>query len=214
MAYRIPFNRPTLVGDELDLVSEAATSGRISGDGPFGSRCEVLLETSVGVPRALMTTSCSHALELAALLLDIKPGDEVIIPSFTFVSSASAFALRGAKIVFADIHPTTLNIYEGQLPELVNERTRVIVPVHYAGVGCAMEQILDVAQQADAVVVEDNAHGLYGKYRGQALGTFGIVAAGETAVSLLFIALLARFRRSQVVQPDALSTVSVVDSRP
>jgi dTDP-4-amino-4,6-dideoxygalactose transaminase len=177
MAYRIPFNRPTLVGRELEVVAEAAASRHISGDGPFGRRCEAILEESVGVPRALMTTSCTHSLELAALLLRVGPGDEVIIPSFTFVSTASAFALRGARIVFADVHPTTLNIDERQLEALVTDRTRAIVAVHYAGIGCELEPILDLAQSRGIAVVEDNAHGLFGAYRGRALGTFGVVAA-------------------------------------
>jgi dTDP-4-amino-4,6-dideoxygalactose transaminase len=161
MPYRIPFNRPTLVGRELELVGQAAASGHISGDGPFGRRCEAILEESVGVRRALMTTSCTHALELAALLLDIKPEDEVIVPSFTFVSTASAFALRGARIVFADIHATTLNIDEEQLPELVSDRTRAIIAVHYAGIGCEMNSIIELAERHGVAVVEDNAHGLY-----------------------------------------------------
>jgi dTDP-4-amino-4,6-dideoxygalactose transaminase len=177
MAYRIPFNRPTVAGRELELVREAVASGHISGDGPFGRRCEGILEESIGVQRALMTTSCTHALELAALLLAIEPGDEVIIPSFTFVSTASAFALRGARIVFADIHPTTLNIDERQLPGLVSDRTRAIVAIHYAGVGCEMNSIVELAQGRGLAIVEDNAHGLYGRYRGRALGTFGVVAA-------------------------------------
>lgn len=176
MAYRIPFNRPTLVGRELELVREAALSGHLAGDGAFGRRCEAVLEESIGVPRALLTTSCTHALELAALLLEIEPGDEIIVPSFTFVSTAAAFALRGAKIVFADVHPTTLNIDERLLPELVGSRTRAIVAVHYAGVGCKMEAIVELARQAGLAVVEDNAHGLFGSYRGGTLGTFGLLA--------------------------------------
>jgi dTDP-4-amino-4,6-dideoxygalactose transaminase len=177
MAYRIPFNRATLVGRELELVQEAAESGHLSGDGSFARRCELMLEEALGADRALMTSSCTHALELAALLLEIEAGDEVIVPSFTFVSTAAAFALRGAKIVFADIHPTTLNIDERDLPELAGDRTRVIVPVHYAGVGCEMEPIVDLATQRNLAIVEDNAHGLHASYRGQRLGTFGVLAA-------------------------------------
>ena len=177
MTYRIPFNRATLVGRELELLREAIQSGHLSGDGQFARRCELLLEEALGADRVLLTSSCTHALELAALLLDIEPGDEVIVPSFTFVSTAAAFALRGAKIVFADIRPDTLNIDERALPDLVGDRTRAIVPVHYAGVGCEMEPILEVARKHDLAIVEDNAHGLHGSYRGQRLGTFGVLAA-------------------------------------
>ena len=177
MTYRIPFNRATLVGHELELLREAIQSGHLSGDGQFARRCELLLEEALGADRVLLTSSCTHALELAALLLDIEPGDEVIVPSFTFVSTAAAFALRGAKIVFADIRPDTLNIDELALPDLVADRTRAIVPVHYAGVGCEMEPILAVARRHGLAIVEDNAHGLHGGYRGQRLGTFGVLAA-------------------------------------
>jgi dTDP-4-amino-4,6-dideoxygalactose transaminase len=176
MTYRIPFNRASLVGRELELVREAAESGHVAGEGPFSGRCEAILEETVGVNRALVTTSCTHALELAALVLDVEAGDEVIVPSFTFVSTASAFALRGAKIVFADIHPSTLNIDERQLDELVTKRTRVIVPVHYAGVACEMDAIIELGLRHGVAIVEDNAHGLYARYRGRALGTFGVLA--------------------------------------
>ena len=125
----------------------------------------------------MVTTSCTHALEMCALLLKIQPGDEVIVPSFTFVSTANAFALRGAKIVFADIRPDTLNLDERQLEGLVTSRTRAVVPVHYAGVGCEMDAINEIATRHGLAVVEDNAHGLFGKYRGRWLGTFGCLAA-------------------------------------
>lgn len=177
MTYRIPFSRATLVGRELELVREAVESGHLSGDGEFARRCELLLEEALGADRVLLTSSCTHALELAALLLDIGPEDEVIVPSFTFVSTAAAFALRGAKIVFADIRPDTLNIDERSLPELVTDRTRAIVPVHYAGVGCEMEPIVELAEERRLSLVEDNAHGLHGRYRGRQLGTFGALAA-------------------------------------
>jgi dTDP-4-amino-4,6-dideoxygalactose transaminase len=134
-AWRIPFNRPTFAGNELAYVREAVEGGHISGDGPFTRRCEALLEQELGAPRVLLTTSCTHALELAAMLLDVGAGDEVVVPSFTFVSGANAFALRGARIVFADVRPDTLNLDEEQLGGLVNERTRAVVPTHYAGVG-------------------------------------------------------------------------------
>jgi dTDP-4-amino-4,6-dideoxygalactose transaminase len=174
---RIPFNRASILGHELDFVAQSVENGHISGDGPFTRRCEQLLEQELGVTRALLTTSCTHALELAALLLDVGPGDEVVIPSFTFVSGANAFALRGAELVFGDVRPDTLNLDERQLEELVTERTRAIVPTHYAGVGCELDAIGAAAERVGAVVVEDNAHGLFGRYRGQALGTFGALAA-------------------------------------
>jgi len=174
---RIPFNRASLLGHELDFVRQAVDNGHISGDGPFTRRCEELLETELGVARALLTTSCTHALELAALVLDVGPGDEIVVPAFTFVSGANAFALRGAKLVFADVRPDTLNLDERALDALVSERTRAIVPTHYAGVGCELDTICATAERVGAVVVEDNAHGLFGKYRGRALGTFGAIAA-------------------------------------
>jgi dTDP-4-amino-4,6-dideoxygalactose transaminase len=174
---RIPFNRASLLGHELDFVAQSVENGHISGDGPFTRRCETLLEEELGVTRALLTTSCTHALELAALLLDVGPGDEVVVPSFTFVSGANAFALRGATLVFADVRRDTLNLDERQLEELVTERTRAIVPTHYAGVGCELDAIGAAADRVGAAVVEDNAHGLFGRYRGRALGTFGALAA-------------------------------------
>jgi dTDP-4-amino-4,6-dideoxygalactose transaminase len=172
----IPFNRPSLVGEELRYMREAIAAGTISGDGGFSRRCQALLERELGAPRVLLTTSCTHALEMCALLLDLAPGDEVIVPSFTFVSTANAFALRGVRPVFADIRPDTLNLDESRLPELIGPRTRAIVPVHYAGVGCEMEAILALAGRHDIAVVEDNAHGLFGKRGGSKLGTFGCLA--------------------------------------
>ena len=174
---RIPFNRASLLGHELDFVAQSVENGHISGDGPFTRQCEALLEKELGVTRALLTTSCTHALELAALLLDVGPGDEVVVPSFTFVSGANAFALRGATLIFADVRPDTLNLDERQLDGLVTERTRAIVPTHYAGVGCELDAICAAADRVGADVVEDNAHGLFGRYRGRALGTFGTLAA-------------------------------------
>lgn len=157
-------------------MAEALARGHIAGDGAFTHRCSELLERTVGVRRALLTTSCTHALEMAALLLDLEPGDEVIVPSFTFVSTVNAFVLRGARPVFADVRPDTLNLDETQLPALISERTRAIVPVHYAGVGCEMDAIMRAADDQGIAVVEDNAHGLYGRYRGRQLGTFGALA--------------------------------------
>ena len=174
--YLIPFNRPVAVADEFRLMADALNRGTISGDGHYTRRCSELLERTVGVKRALLTTSCTHALEMAALLLDVRPGDEIIVPSFTFVSTANAFVLRGATPVFADVRPDTLNLDERLLPELVTERTRAIVPVHYAGVACEMDDIVAVASASGVAVVEDNAHGLYGRYRGRQLGTFGALA--------------------------------------
>ncbi len=176
-SYRIPFNRPSLAGNEQAYVAEALASGQFSGDGVFTKKCHAFFEKELGVPKALLTTSCTHALEMAALLLDIKPGDEVIVPSFTFVSTANAFVLRGAKPVFADIRTDTLNINEALIEERITPRTKAIVPVHYAGVGCEMDAILSIAGKHGISVVEDNAHGLFGRYRGKLLGTFGELAS-------------------------------------
>lgn len=175
-AFRIPFNKPTIVGNELQYVADCVHQGKISGDGPYTKMCERLLEQVIGAPRALLTTSCTHALEMAALLLDTKPGDEVIVPSFTFVSTVNAFVLRGARPVFCDIRPDTLNLDEAKLETLITPRTRAMVPVHYAGVGCEMDSILNIAERHGAAVVEDNAHGLFGSYKGKRLGTFGSMA--------------------------------------
>jgi dTDP-4-amino-4,6-dideoxygalactose transaminase len=172
----IPFNRPSFEGNEHEYIAEAIVAGHISGDGPFSKRCHAYLEAELGVARALLTTSCTHALEMAALLLDIKLGDEVIVPSFTFVSTANAFAMRGGRPVFIDIRPDTLNFDEDQFESLITERTRAAVPVHYAGIGCEMDIIMDIADRRGVAVVEDNAHGLFGRYKGRPLGTFGCLA--------------------------------------
>jgi dTDP-4-amino-4,6-dideoxygalactose transaminase len=172
----IPFNRPFLTGREQALVAEAIASRLWSGDGPMTRRATALLEATTEAPRALLTTSCTHALEMAALLLDVAPGDEVIVPAFTFVSTANAFAMRGARIVFVDVRPDTLNLDERLLERAVSARTRAIVPVHYAGVACAMDAIAAIAERAGASVVEDNAHGLFGRWRGRPLGTLGRLA--------------------------------------
>jgi dTDP-4-amino-4,6-dideoxygalactose transaminase len=171
--FEVPFNVPAITGLEPAYLREAMGSGHLSGDGPMTERCHALLAAMTGAPRALLTTSCTHALELAALLLDLRAGDEVIVPSFTFVSTAAAFALRGAIPVFADIRPDTLNIDERQIEQLVTPRTRAIAVVHYAGVGAEMPAILAVARRHGLAVVEDNAHGLCGRYAGRALGSFG-----------------------------------------
>ncbi len=175
--YHIPFNKPCLTGKELDYVAQAIAFGHISGDGPFTRRCHNLLQQELGIRHVLLTTSCTHALEMAAVLLDVQPGDEVIVPSFTFVSTANAFVLRGARPVFADIRPDTLNLDERRLHGLLTPRTKAIVPVHYAGVGCEMDVICELAAERGIAVVEDNAHGLFGKYKGRYLGTFGCLAA-------------------------------------
>ena len=173
----IPFNRPSVAGNEFRYITEALAQGHISGGGPFAARCQALLEQQLGVPKVLLTTSCTHALELAALLLDVREGDEVIVPSFTFVSTVTAFVLRGVRPRFIDVRPDTLNLDESQLERAITPRTRVILPVHYAGVGCEMDAILETAARHGIAVVEDNAHGLFGKYRGKPLGTFGCLAA-------------------------------------
>ena len=175
-AYRIPFNKPGLVGHELQYVADAVTRGQIAGDGYFTKKCQQLLCNALGVPHSLLTTSCTHALEMAALLLNIAPGDEVIVPSFTFVSCVNAFVLRGAKPVFADIRPDTLNLDETQLEALITARTKAIVVVHYAGVGCAMRAIGEIAARHGISVIEDNAHGLFASVEGRPLGTFGSLA--------------------------------------
>lgn len=172
-AYSIPFNRPCFVGGEEQFIAESMANGHISGDGPFTKKCHALLEELLGVKKALLTTSCTHALEMTALLLDIKEGDEVIVPSFTFVSTINAFVLRGAKPVFVDIRPDTLNMDEQLVKRSITSRTKAIVPVHYAGVGCEMDEIVSLATNAGVSVIEDNAHGFLGEYKGRKLGTFG-----------------------------------------
>ncbi|PYK53371.1 MAG: dTDP-4-amino-4,6-dideoxygalactose transaminase, partial [Verrucomicrobia bacterium] len=177
MTTAIPFNKPYVNDAGRRYVTEALSSPNHSGDGPFTRRCHALLQSLLGVPKVLLTTSCTHALEMTALLLRLQPGDEVIIPSFTFTSTANAFALRGARIVFADIRSDTLNLDERQVERLITNRTKAIVVVHYAGVGCEMDVLLEVAKRHGIAVIEDNAHGLFGKYRGRSLGTFGDLAA-------------------------------------
>ena len=173
---RIPFNRPFATGDELNYIRAAIASPKFSGDGSFTAQCHLLLEQSLGIQKALLTTSCTHALEMAALLLDIGPDDEVIVPSFAFPSAANAFVLRGAKPVFVDIRADTLNIDESQIEQRITARTKAIFLVHYAGVGCEMDTIVAIARQHGVALVEDNAHGLYGRYRGRYLGTLGQLA--------------------------------------
>jgi len=173
---KIPFNRPFFSGREFEFIQQAIANWQLSGDGAFTKKCHALLEQQLGVPKVLLTTSCTHALEMAALLLNIGPGDEVIIPSFTFVSSVNAFVLRGATPVFIDIRADTLNVDESKLERLITPRTKAIVVVHYAGVACEMNAIMDIATRHQIPLVEDNAHGLFGRYKGKYLGTFGCLA--------------------------------------
>ena len=173
---RIPFNRSSLVGNEQTYIAQAMKIGQIAGDQTFGRKCEGVLSQCLGGSRTLLTTSCTHALEMAALLLGLGPGDEVIVPSFTFVSTANAFALRGARPVFADVRPHDLNIDPESVERLVGPNTRAIVVVHYAGVSCEMESILTIARGHGIPVVEDNAHGLLGTWQGRPLGSFGCLA--------------------------------------
>ena len=170
---RIPFNKPPFVGPEIDYVRVAVESGRICGDGQFNQKCHAWLKEHTGTAKALLTTSCTHALEMAALLCDIKPGDEVIMPSFTFVSTADAFAMRGAKCVFVDIRPDTMNLDEKLVEAAITPRTKAIVPVHYAGVACEMDTINEIARRYNLHVVEDAAQGMMATYKGRALGTLG-----------------------------------------
>jgi dTDP-4-amino-4,6-dideoxygalactose transaminase len=174
--YKIPFNKPCFEGHEQEYIADAIANRHISGNGPFTQQCEELLQKALGVPRVLLTTSCTHALEMAALLLNIQPGDEVIVPSFTFVSTVNAFILQGARPVFIDIRPDTLNMNERLLEQLITPRTKAVLPVHYGGVACEMDAILTLSEKHGIQVVEDNAHGLFGTYREQQLGTFGCLA--------------------------------------
>lgn len=174
--YRIPFNKPTHLGHETEYIKDSLDTLHVSGDGKFSKLCHNYLQETLGVPKALLTTSCTHALEMSAILLDIQPGDEVIVPSFTFVSSINAFVLRGAKPVFADVRPDTLNLDERLLPDLITDKTKAIVLVHYAGVACEMDAIMEIANEHNIPVVEDNAHALFSKYKGKYLGTFGQLA--------------------------------------
>ena len=174
--HRIPFNKPEIVGDELRYIREAVESGHLSGDGAFTKRCSALLERELGVGRVLLTTSCTHALEMCALLLDVQPGDEVVVPSFAFVSTVNAWVLRGARPVFVDVRPDTLNLDEKLVAERVGPRTKAIVALHYAGVACEMDELGRIARDAGTSLVEDAAHALFGSYQGRALGSFGRLA--------------------------------------
>jgi dTDP-4-amino-4,6-dideoxygalactose transaminase len=173
MEYRIPFNKPFLVGRELDYIAQAVALGNLAGDGHFSHSCCRLLEQRLSIPRVMLTPSCTAALEMAAMLCDLKPGDEVILPSFTFVSTASAFVRVGARPVFVDIRPDALNLDENLIEAAITERTKVIVPVHYAGVACEMDRILSIARAHRLLVVEDAAQGVNAFYRDKALGSIG-----------------------------------------
>jgi dTDP-4-amino-4,6-dideoxygalactose transaminase len=173
----INFNRPPLTGNEQQYVLEALASPKISGDGPFGLKCQAWFEEKLGCAKALLTPSCTHALEMAALLIDIQPGDEVIMPSYTFVSTANAFVLRGAKIVFVDIRSDTMNLDESLIEAAITPRTKAIVPVHYAGVACEMDTINAIAQRHNLFVIEDAAQGMMSTYKSRPLGTLGHLAA-------------------------------------
>jgi len=169
----IPFNKPPHTGNEEQYVLEAMKSPQISGDGPFGKRCQRWFEEQLGCRKTLLTPSCTHALEMAAILIGIEPGDEVIMPSYTFVSTANAFALRGARIVFVDIRPDTMNIDETRIEAAITPQTKAIVPVHYAGVGCEMDEIMLLAEKYGLFVIEDAAQGMMSRYKGRPLGTIG-----------------------------------------
>ena len=169
----ISFNVPPVVGNELKYIEQAIGNHKICGDGEFTKKCSAWMEEKTGTAKALLTTSCTHATEMAALLADIQPGDEVVMPSFTFVSTADAFVLRGAKVKFVDIRPDTMNIDETLIEDAITDKTKAIVPVHYAGVGCEMDTIMDIARKHHLLVIEDAAQGVMSSYKGKALGTIG-----------------------------------------
>ena len=169
----ITFNVPPFTGKEMDYIKECVQNQKICGDGAYTKKCNEWIEKKTGTTKALLTTSCTHALEMAALLADIKPGDEVIMPAYTFVSTADAFVLRGAVPVFVDIRPDTMNIDENLIEAAITEKTKAIAPVHYAGVSCEMDKIMEIAKKYNLVVIEDAAQGIMSGYKGKALGTIG-----------------------------------------
>ena len=173
----IPFNKPYMTGKELWYISQAHARGHLAGDGEFTKKCSRWLEQRIGVPKALLTHSCTAALEMAAILADVGPGDEVIMPSYTFVSTANAFVLRGAKPVFVDVRADTLNLDETKIESAITRRTKAIVPVHYAGVGCEMDTIMAIADRHKLIVIEDAAQGVLSTYKGRPLGSIGHMAA-------------------------------------
>lgn len=170
---KVSFNIPPYVGSEMKYIEDAILKHKICGDGEYTKKCNEWIENRTGTSKALLTTSCTHATEMAAILCDIKPGDEVIMPSYTFVSTADAFVLRGAKAVFVDIRPDTMNIDEKLIEDAITDKTKAIVPVHYAGVSCEMDTIMDIARRHNLYVVEDAAQGVMSTYKGRALGTIG-----------------------------------------
>src|SRR6185369_7705817 len=174
---RITFNKPYMTGKELFYINEAHQNRQLSGNGPFTNKCQNWLKEQTGCNRALLTHSCTAALEMAAILADIQPGDEVIMPSFTFVSTANAFVLRGAVPVFVDIRPDTLNIDENKIEDAITRKTRAIVPVHYAGVACEMDTIMEIAHRHNLIVIEDAAQGIFSTYKGRPLGSIGTLGA-------------------------------------
>ncbi len=169
----IGFNTPSIVGRELKYVQEAILNQHIAADGAFTKKCNAYLKNVIGIKKSLLTTSCTHALEAISYLIDIQPGDEIILPSYTFVSTANAFISRGGKPIFVDIRKDTLNMDESKIESLITKNTKAIIPVHYAGIGCEMDSIIEIAKMNNIFVIEDNAHGLFGKYKGKYLGTFG-----------------------------------------
>lgn len=173
----IPFNKPPYTGHEDEYVLSALKNGKLCGDGPFTKKCHEWFEAKLGCKKALLVTSCTHALEMAAILIDVKPGDEIIMPSYTFVSTANAFVLRGAKIVFVDIRPDTMNIDEKLIEAAITSKTKAIVPVHYAGVACEMDVIMQIAANYGLYVIEDAAQGMMSTYKGRPLGTIGHLGA-------------------------------------
>ena len=173
---KIPFNRADIGKHDLELLSESISAGHISGNGPFTKQAEARITEILGIDKTLLTTSCTHALEMAALLLRLQPGDEVIVPAFTFVSTASAFMLYGAKPIFVDVRQDTLNIDIDQVEAAITSRTKAICVVHYGGIACEMERLVKISRDHNLVLIEDNAHGLFAKYKGKYLGTFGALA--------------------------------------
>ena len=171
----INFNVPPYTGKEMEYVMQCVENQKICGDGPFTKKCNEWIEKKTGTGKCLLTTSCTHATEMAALLADIKPGDEVIMPAYTFVSTADGFVLRGATPVFVDIRPDTMNIDENKIEAAITEKTKAIVPVHYAGVSCEMDKIMELARKYNLMVIEDAAQGIMSTYKGKALGTFGVL---------------------------------------
>ena len=169
----IPFNKPLRIGNEIEYISVAMEKQKLSGDGDFTKKCNTWFEERFGCTKALLTTSCTHALEMAAILADIQPGDEVIMPSYTFVSTANAFVLRGAKITFIDVRPDTMNMDESLIEDAITEKTKAIVPVHYAGVACEMDTIMEIAHRYGLLIIEDAAQGVMSKYKEKYLGTIG-----------------------------------------